>query len=184
MLQLSNGFVPSLRFPCLLLHHISPPKPWVTNVLLGDGQVKGKRGWRVLETGCIRATGPFREKKMQMSSAVSENQAPACSVGKEKGWSATAVALLWERLGQPPSRSVDGVRPCVAGPQTHHKLAWAGGGVGAWLPNLDWKRPADFSSMEIKARKEEGSREGKREAKLELGYWFSLGLIYILVYFT
>lgn len=66
-----------------------------------------------------------------------------------------------------PSRSIDGVRPGVAQPQTHRNLAGAvGRGMEVWLPILHQKRTDDFSSVEFKAKREQAGWE--REAKLEL----------------
>lgn len=95
MQELSDGFVPCLRFPCLLLPHISCPKPLVTNLLLGDVQAEGERvGWR--------PPALSEKKTIEMPRVVREAQPPLCSAGKERGLSVTAVALLWTVLLQGP----------------------------------------------------------------------------------
>lgn len=162
MQQLSNGFVPCLRVPCLLLHHISPPSlQWLPSCL-GMNRLRGKEG---AGNGCSS-----REQKNVGISAVRLSPLHVLLRKKEAGLQ--QLLHCCEQCLSTPFRSVDGVRPCVAWPQMHHSLAWAGSGVGAWLPVLDWKGTDDFSSGELVQSKEKRKgAEREREAKLELILW-------------
>lgn len=92
---------------------------------------------------------------------MSESQPPVFSVGKERGWSATAVALLRAVLGQPPLGAEMGSGPALPG----HKLTVTLLGLGAgWEHGFQMeteKGQMIFQVLKSKQRKREGAERGR-----------------------
>ena len=155
MQKFSDGFVPCLRFPCLLLHHISCPKPRVTNILLGDVQAKGERvGWR--------PPALSEKKKQYRCPAWLGRLSPLHALlGKEEACLQQLLHCCEQCLSR-PLRECGWDQPHVAQPRTHQNLARGRGGCWEGLaPILAQKRRDDFSSVEFRAKREEGSRVGE-----------------------
>ena len=152
-----NGFVSCLRFPCLPLYQISPPKPQVTTLLLANGQAKGKRmGWR---------QAPLRPPALLEKNEVGPVQlvrfsALLAQLGR-KGLVCDSCSIVVSGVcPAPPGAQIGSGSPCSA-TSSLGNLAGAVGGMGAWLPILHQKDTDDFQVLSSKQR----GREQKRRKK-------------------
>lgn len=96
-----------------------------------------------------------------MPSAVSESPPAVCSVGKERGWSATAVALLRAVLGQPPLGAEMGSGPALPGHKLTVTLLGQGAGWEHGFPIETEKGQMIFQVLKSKQRKRKGAERGR-----------------------
>ena len=158
----SNGFVSCLRFPCLPLYQISPPKPQVTTFLLANGQAKRKRvGWRQAP---LRPPALLEKNKVDVQ----------CSL-----WDSAPCSLSWEGKGlvcdscyivesgvcpAPPGAQMGSGPPCSA--TISPEPCWCRGWDGGVASNSILKKDRWFFKCCVQSKKEGSRREERSEARM------------------